>query len=146
MHALIRHLSDNALVLYSFVNENGKIQPRFQSALNLGGLLKVFVFMFSKVFLRPFLPKARQDRMKSFAVVAFWVSLLTSRVNENAFLKRQVSTSVLSVNPDSTTSVFSVPTPTTVQTVNGTQHDLSQHFCRIWRHQSKTNIQSLRSN
>jgi hypothetical protein len=37
----------------------------------------------------------------------------------------------------STTSVFAIPTPTSAQTVNGSDHDLSKKFCRIWRHQSK---------
>ncbi|KAE9364056.1 hypothetical protein N431DRAFT_489847 [Stipitochalara longipes BDJ] len=43
-------------------------------------------------------------------------------------IKRQSGTS--------TSSVFSVPTPSAAPTVNGSDHDLSQHFCRLWRHQS----------
>jgi hypothetical protein len=37
----------------------------------------------------------------------------------------------------STSSVFSIPTPTTLPTVNSSEYDLSKHFCRIWRHQSE---------
>jgi hypothetical protein len=37
----------------------------------------------------------------------------------------------------STSSVFSVPTPSSLPTVNSSEYDLSKHFCRLWRHQSK---------
>jgi hypothetical protein len=37
----------------------------------------------------------------------------------------------------STSSVFSIPTPTTLPTVNSSEYDLSKHFCRIWRHESE---------
>lgn len=40
----------------------------------------------------------------------------------------------------STTSVFSIPTPTSAQTINGSDHDLSKKFCRLWRHQSTLHI------
>lgn len=61
---------------------------------------------------------------------AIWGLLLASAsaVVAERVVKRQVSSS--------TTSVFSIPTPTTLPSVNGSEHDLSQHFCRIWRHQS----------
>jgi hypothetical protein len=53
-------------------------------------------------------------------------------------VKRQsTSSSAAVVASSSTSSVFSVPTPSSLPTVNSSQYDMSKHFCRIWRHQSK---------
>ena len=48
-------------------------------------------------------------------------------------LKRQTPASAVLT----TSSVFAVPTPTSDPTINSSTYDLSQHFCRIWRHQSQ---------
>ncbi|KUJ19086.1 uncharacterized protein LY89DRAFT_731509 [Mollisia scopiformis] len=71
------------------------------------------------------------------AAQLLWVPYLTTA----SLLERQVSSSVSSSVSNSgvsssTSSVFTVATPGSNPTVNSSNHDLSQHFCRLWRHQS----------
>ncbi|KAJ0146511.1 hypothetical protein CTA2_905 [Colletotrichum tanaceti] len=52
--------------------------------------------------------------------------------------ERQIfsSSTLAAVNSVVTSSVFSAPTSVLAPTVNSSVYDLSQHFCRIWRHAS----------
>ncbi|KAF6826412.1 hypothetical protein CPLU01_09697 [Colletotrichum plurivorum] len=57
-----------------------------------------------------------------------WLGLLLAAVPAFASLdERQVA---------STTSVFSAPTSVPAPNINSSVYDLSEHFCRIWRHAS----------
>lgn len=58
---------------------------------------------------------------------------------EASLLGRQVTGTASSATvqaSSSTSSAFVLATPSSAATVNSSNHDLSQHFCRIWRHSS----------
>ncbi|OLN96473.1 Kelch repeat-containing protein-like protein 2 [Colletotrichum chlorophyti] len=67
-----------------------------------------------------------------------WYGLLlaaVSRLASAALDERQESAAVTGIAA-STTSIFSAPTSVPAPDVNSSVYDLSQHFCRIWRHAS----------
>lgn len=51
---------------------------------------------------------------------------------------------------NTTSSAVSLPTPSQAATVNSSAYDLTQHYCRLWRHASKLseafNIKDLTEN
>jgi hypothetical protein len=68
--------------------------------------------------------------------LSLWLFCAPLSIAKGIF-QRQSGTSATSVSVMSTSSVFSIPTPSTAPSVNGSEHDLSKHFCRLWRHQSQ---------
>lgn len=70
--------------------------------------------------------------------------LCVSVAAANLFERQTASTSVSSGVSSSTSSIFTVATPGAAITVNSSNHDLSQHFCRLWRHQSRYLSLSIR--
>jgi hypothetical protein len=81
------------------------------------------------------------NRMKELFSVLLLCAASTV-LGEIVKVKWQSASSPAEVQPaivasSSTSSVFSVPTPSSLPTVNSSEFDLSKHFCRLWRHQSK---------
>ncbi|CZR61606.1 uncharacterized protein PAC_11503 [Phialocephala subalpina] len=66
----------------------------------------------------------------------FGASLAGASVFQGQASSASSAVSSVGVVSSSTSSVFTVATPSSNPTVNSSNHDLSQHFCRIWRHQS----------
>jgi hypothetical protein len=73
------------------------------------------------------LPNYSKDMMRN--LYAIFLLCATCAVAEAVVGKRQISASP-------TSSVFSIPTPTSAPGVNSSIYDISQHFCRLWRHAS----------
>ncbi|GJC84711.1 kelch repeat-containing protein ARB_01230 [Colletotrichum liriopes] len=66
-----------------------------------------------------------------------WLALLFAAASRPVIAgleERQVVSTVSDIVGITTSSVFSAPTSVPAPNVNSSVYDLSQHFCRIWRH------------
>ncbi|KUJ18536.1 uncharacterized protein LY89DRAFT_732095 [Mollisia scopiformis] len=71
-----------------------------------------------------------------FNSIACCILLFSSGSFANNVFGRQVASSSVVVALNTTSSVPPASTPTVAPSVNGSEHDLPLHFCRLWRHAS----------